>query len=264
LRGKPEEGSTSGTIPKSFGVDVVLSFFAWLSLSATLICIGLALAVYFLNRKALLNKLFAVTVLAIAYWSFSEFMVRISANADYALFWGKVGFMWPFFSALHLNFTIAFTESNLLKNHRNYLLLYLPAVFFSLADLFTDQISGSIVLQSWGYSYSPPISWLNVVCNVWSGALAYFALFLCITYYNHAQKPLKRQQAKFIALAFAVPTFTFLITQILLPRLGWAVPEMGNAASAVTSGFVAYAILKVRVVCGKPCTCCREHPLNDA
>jgi hypothetical protein len=132
------------------------SLIAWLSVCASAISLALGLAVYLLNKKETLNKLFMVTLIFNAYWAFAESMMYQANNVQIAYFWNQVMVLWPFWASLILHFTLVFTESNLLKQRpkTTYAAIYLPAAVFAVIDLTTDWISALPVKQIWGYTFT--------------------------------------------------------------------------------------------------------------
>src|SRR4030042_4549527 len=133
-----------------------MNLYAWLSLCSSLTSVVLGIIVFSLNRKRLLNKLFLLTALAGFYWAFTEFMMWQASSVEVANFWNKMGFLWPFFAVLVLHFSLVYVDSNWLKKKTTYLFLYLPAVFFALADLVTEQINGPVMMEYWGYEDTSP------------------------------------------------------------------------------------------------------------
>ncbi len=181
------------------------------------------------------------------YWALTEYFTRTAVNIEVAYFWNRASFIWPFFSAFLMHFTLVFTENSLLKKRRTYLLLYGPALVFSLIGLFTDEIVGTITYAFWGYTYTCSLSWVSIICNVWSGVVAYLALLLCVIYSGRTTDALKQHQAKFVTIGLAVSILTFSATEVIFPVFGIKVPELGNTFSAFMSIFVAYAIWKYRL-----------------
>ncbi len=218
-----------------------------LSLAASIVCFSLGVIVYSLNRKATLNRVFALAVLTGGYWALTEYLTRTALTTEAAYFWNRASFIWPFFSAFLIHFTLVFTENSFLKKRRNYLLLYGPPLVFSIVGLFTEEIVGTITYAFWGYTYNCSLSWISILCNVWSGVVAYSAILLCVLYYVRVTDTLKRKQAKFVTIGLAVPVLTFSVTEVLFPAFGMKVPELGNTFSAFMSIFVAYAIWKYRL-----------------
>ena len=129
-----------------------MNLYTVLLLCATCISILLGLIVLSLNRKAAANRLFMIVMITNAYWAFCHFMTAQAPNMADAALWGKILSFWPFLDAFMLHFALIFTESRLLKNKLIYLVLYLPALFFSLIDLTTNLVYSGTVLQDWGYS----------------------------------------------------------------------------------------------------------------
>ncbi len=222
---------------------VLISIFAALSLLASIICFTLGIIVYLLNKKATLNRLFALTVFVSGYWAFTEFMTRQASSLEVAYFWNKAIFIWPFFTAFLLNFTLTFTENRFRHNKSTYLILYALPTVFSLVNLFTSQMVDHIELAYWGYTAACSTSWIGIIANFWSGTFALLSIVLCIRYYKKSKDELKKQQTKFITVGFTIPLLTFFI-QTWLPSIGLSVPEFGNTFSAFMSIFVAYAIWK--------------------
>ena len=73
-----------------------------------------------------------------------------------------------------LHFTLAFTESDLLKKKLIYVALYLPALLFSVLDLTTNWISDTVVLMPWGYITLLPVNSMAAnIGGVWSAILGF-------------------------------------------------------------------------------------------
>ena len=182
-----------------------------LSLSSTIICLLLGILVYHFNGKAALNKIFFFTSLAAFAYYFTTVMMWMSNNLETALFWHKMGTIWPFFVALVLNFALVFTKAKWLKKRRNYLLLYLPAVTFFLIDLLTFQINAQPVQKYWGFNDVASGSLIYYLSTAWTAILPILAFILCFRYYQSTTNPAQRQQGKLIAFGFSIPIATFII-----------------------------------------------------
>ena len=222
-----------------------MDIYALLSLLSSGICISLGFAVYFLNRKSAINRLFMILMLANAYWSICLFMLSRSPNVEVATLWNKALSFWPLIVAGALHFTLVFTENSILKRKPTLLFLYLPAVYFSLIDLTTNLISTTPVLKSWGYSITyPPYSLVSSLDGIWAAATTLITLILYSQYYFRISDQTKRQQTKYVAIGFAIPIITSVITDSLFPVVGIDFPVLGNVAVSITAFVVAYAIVK--------------------
>ncbi len=219
--------------------------YALLSMCACGICIGLGVGVYFLNRKSTINRLFAVVMLANAYWALCEFMLVRAPTVATAELWNKALSFWAFIVSFALHFTLVFTENNILKRKSSYLLIYLPAVFFALIDLTTNWISSTPVLKPWGYIPSyPSYSLLSSVYGIWSAAITLLTLLLYSQYYYRLTDKTKKEQTRYVAVGFAIPIIMSILTDSIFPVIGIDAPVMGSIATSFTGGFVAYAVVK--------------------
>jgi len=221
-----------------------MNVFAWLSLSASIICFGLGLLVYSLNRKSSLNKLFFLACLAAFVYSFTTVMMWTASDFDSAYFWHKMGTIWPFFVAIVVNFALVFTESNWLKNKLNYLILYLPAGSFWLIDLFTNLINGPPIMEYWGYNDLASGTWVYGVSTFWTALLPILAFVLCFRYYRKTKNTAQRTRRKYVTIGFSIPIAAFISTNMIARSLDMDIPNLGIVATLFFSIFVGYAIVK--------------------
>jgi PAS domain S-box-containing protein len=221
-----------------------MNWFAILSLIATTISLLLGIIVLYFNRKALINKIFFFTSLAAFAYAFTTVMMWTSGNIETANFWHKMGTIWPFFTALVLNFSLVFTGNKWIINKRNYLILYLPAVSFWLVDLFTYQINNKPVLRYWGFNDIASGSPIYYLSTIWTAALPVIAFIICFRFYRAEKDPIKKQQGKHVTVGFAIPIATFIVTNMLTRSLGIDIPNFGISATLFFSVFVGYAVIK--------------------
>ncbi|MCW3983036.1 MAG: PAS domain S-box protein [Candidatus Bathyarchaeota archaeon] len=231
-----------------------MNLYAILTLFASTISITVGISVFLLNRKAKLNRLFLVMMIFNSYWAFCLFMMSQSPTLEGALFWQKVLFLWPFTMSLLLHFTLVYTESNFLKSKLIYVALYFPALFFSLIDLTNPNvISTTHVLKYWGYQNTLPanslLCWMD---NIWACSFAVLTIILFVRYHNHLTDKIKKQQAKFVALAFTIPIFFALVTDSLFPFAGIDFPGLGAISCSITAFLVAYGMLKYELFSFRP------------
>jgi PAS domain S-box-containing protein len=231
-----------------------MNLYAILSLFASVISITLGASVFFLNRKAKLNRLFFVMMIFNSYWAFCLFMMAQSPSLDGALLWQKALCFWPFIISLLLHFTLVYTESNLLKNKLIYVALYIPALFFSLIDLTTQNvISTTPILKFWGYQNALPnnsiLCWID---SIWAGSFAVISVVLFAKYYENFTDKIKRHQAKIVTLAFFIPVFFAVLTDSIFPFAGIDFPGLGAISCSLTAFFVAFGMLKYELFSFKP------------
>jgi PAS domain S-box-containing protein len=188
-----------------------------------------------------------------AYWAFCEFMLTNSNSVETATLWSKALFLWPFLLAFMLHFALAFTENELLKNKLIYVVLYFPALLFSLIDLTTNWISATPTLKFWGYATSiPSDSVVTMLNGIWAAVLALLVLFLFFGYYNRVFDKTRKLQTKFVAVAFAVPIVLSLLTDSLFVASGVNFSGLGAISGSLFSFFVVYAMWRYELFGFRP------------
>ncbi len=155
-----------------------------------------------------------------------------------------MGTIWPFFVALVLNFALVFTESNLLKNKYNYLILYLPAIALWAIDLSTNFINAPPVMEYWGYNDVASGTWVYTASTIWTALLPILAFILCFRFYRRAKDPSQTQPRKYVTAGFAIPIAAFITTNIIGRSINMNIPNFGIVATLFFSFFVGYSIVK--------------------
>ena len=222
----------------------MISIYAVFAGLATVACSLLAVIVYLLNRKGSLNRIFIFTIAFGAYSALSTYMVIQADSVETAYLWNKIGFMWPFFLALLLQFVMVFTETHLIKQKIRYIMLYGPAFLISILDLTTNEISGIPINGEWGYMFRNTNSIAGFTISLWSSILSIGAILLCLRYFLKTSEKNKKQQAKVITIGLAIPIIINLLTKAGMILFGWYIPYYGVGGNAILCVFIVYAILK--------------------
>ncbi len=219
--------------------------YALLSLIACIVSLTLGSTIFFLNKKALLNRLFALALLVNAYWAFGEFMMRQASTLETALFWDKAISFFPFFFTLLLHVTLIFTESDLLKSKLTYFLLYFPALFFSLINLTTNLMFGLPVLKSWGYAHAfQTNSIILIIFGVWVAALAFLSVSWCVIYYYRLTENTKKLTVKLVIIGITAAVLLAVLTNQIIPVLNFDAPGLANISVSVAGIFIAFAVFR--------------------
>ncbi len=230
---------------KHWGANKGLIYiYAIFAMAASIICSVLAAVVYFFNRKGQLNQVFIYTIVFGAYAAFTTFMVITADSSQTAYLWNKIGFLWPFFLVLLLQFILVFTENHLATDKRQYLLLYVSAAIFALLDLTTDYISGLPVNTLYGYIFNGADSLLRVATSLWSATISMTSVFLCLRYYFKVKDENKKQQAKLISIGITYPIILTALSKAAISLLGWYIPYYSVGANSLLCVLVVYAIWK--------------------
>ena len=222
-----------------------MNIYTGLLLLSSVVCLIIGILVYQLNRKERLNKLFTLTFLFASYWALTDFLMRNSVNTNEAYFWNKTSFLWPFSLALLFHFSLVFTKNRLLNHKASYAVIYAPAVFLSILDLTTGLISGPIISEFFGFTYSVPSNpFFYMVGNIWGVILGVLSLFVCIKYYYRTEEKSNKDPIKLVTVGFAIPFIVNIATTVIPPYFNINVPPLGNISTMFVSIFVGYAIWK--------------------
>jgi PAS domain S-box-containing protein len=222
----------------------VLTIYTFFAAGATIICSLLALIIYQRNHKGFLNQIFIVSTVFGAYWAFTILMMIQATDTETAILWKNVGFLWPILFALVFLFTLAFTENRFRKSKLVYLLVITPTAILSFWDLLTDEISGQPVMQYSGYVFAGQSNLANLIFNVWTFGLALGAVYLSFRFYIKTKEETKKNQAKLVTIALAMPVVFKVIIKLVSLALGITIPFYGPSVDSVLCLIIAYAIWK--------------------
>ena len=222
----------------------MLTIYTFLAAGSTIICSLLALIVYFRNHKGFLNQLFIVSTIFGAYWAFTILMMILAGDAETAILWKKIGFLWPILLSLIFLFTLTFTQNRYARTKLTFILTLAPSVILSFWDLLTDEISGSPVMQYSGYAFVGQSNLANTIFNVWTFGLAIGAMLLSFRFFLKSKEEIKRNQAKLVTIALAMPVFMKVAVKLISLALGITIPFYGPSVDSVLCLIISYAIWK--------------------
>ncbi len=222
-----------------------MNIYTGLLLLSSTVCLIIGILVYQLNRKERLNKLFTLTFLFASYWAITDFLMRNSVNTNEAYYWNKTSFLWPFSLALLFHFSLVFTKNKLLRYKASYVVIYAPAILLSIIDLTTGLVSGPIISEVFGFTYSVPSNPIFYMFgNIWGVILGALSLFVCIRYYYRKEEKLNKGPIKLVIAGFTIPFIVNIATTVIPPYFNINVPPLGNISTMFVSVFVGYAIWK--------------------
>ena len=223
--------------------------FSLIFLFGSCICLFLGSFIFFLDTKNTLNRLFLLVCLSATFLSFMLFGKLFARNDDVAILCMKLASFWPIGVALLFHFVLVLTEKQkLLKNKLVYLLIYGPALTFSIIRLTTGLIMGEPVRQSLGWTYAmPDNAVMPALVNAWAFGLIIFAAYLCIRYDLRSIEHRKKQQARYILIGMCFPSAIAFITHMVLAPLQIDITMLSTAAFIFGIIFIGYAIWRYRL-----------------
>jgi PAS domain S-box-containing protein len=221
-----------------------VSVFALSSLLAAALTGFLGAYAHSRNPRGTLNRVFLLYCLSGSFASFAEFEYRQAMTSDAALFWIRAAFLWIFSIPLELHFILRFMgKTKLLEKKSTHLLLYAPAVVFSVL-----WATGFIPIQpleaDWGWTYIRPRNVFLDLLGIYVAVISTSELFLCAWYYLREAEGKKKQQAGLILAGLSTTMFVVLISEP-----GWMFPFLTLEIPRLTSfGFVLESILVARAM----------------
>ena len=187
---------------------MIVNFFTTISFLAAIFSLLIGLLVYTKNHKSRLSRVFILLCVSMAYWAFLEFQMRLADTYALASFWDKYNVLWPFSLVLLFHFILIFSKQRwLLEKKFTLVFLYSSAMFFSLMDLFTNQITGDPVLEYWGWdsTASAPETFVNNLKYVWLLIIGLTGLYLVLRFYLKQDDPIEKKQSGFVAIGVCIP-----------------------------------------------------------
>src|SRR4030042_5471760 len=202
--------------------------------------------VYRTNKRRLVNKLFFLICVCIAFWTLT-LIVTDTSNGYFYAYWGsQFAMIGPLFlGPIFYLFSKYFLRENIDISRNKILLIFLPSVlaFFLVPTKYNVE---KVIIRDWG-------------SEVVAGIL-YPILFVIMLYYfiagirnlykkYHIESGLKRLQILYVTLGIAISTFLAITTNLILVVLGISKYSiLGPLVFLVFISFTSYAILKYRLM----------------
>lgn len=223
----------------------VLIFFCILSAFTT--C-ALGFFVYAKSPESDSHRLFLASMLGASCWALGEFFFWQAGTYEEALFWLHASAFWPVVIVLSAHFILAYTEHPLVRPEKSRLLLvvlYIPAVIFTLLGLFTKTVYFVVQETGTGFGYMPdmtgpvyPVECIFLVM-IMLGAFA-----ASVSAWKNAGSEKKRRQERLICIAIATTTGCGAISGIILPILHLHTPNFIFIGFFLFSLIITYAITR--------------------
>ena len=240
-----------------------MNLYAIISLFSSIVSLFLGNFIYYKNPNNRLNRLIALLCFLVAYLSFAEYGLRQAESILTAYYWSKATFLWPMLTPLLLNIVLIVTRKNdLLKNKVVIFLLFLPSIILSIISLLTNDISGGVLLEYWGWTttlqLNSPILYLT---SLWVIFLGLTSIILSYKYYQKT-RGLEKFQALYILTGLTVVLVLSLITELILPLVGIKFPELTYFSATLGLLFISYGVANYRLPSLTPAVAANEIVSN--
>jgi len=225
-----------------------VSVFALIPLFTAVASLFLGNFVYYLNPRHEVNRMFFFCCFVFTYLGFIEFAYCRAETYEAALFWMKLGSVWPLLLVVVFRFLLVFIEkTKQLKKRHIFPLLYLPALFLFISGVIeVDRIE--LIKFSWGWTYNYTLDSIDFILTAsWIYGVSIFLLYLAIRYRLRSIDKVKKIQARLLIIGFSIPLILLLVTGIIFPYLEIIVPDLTTTGLFMTMIFIGYGIWKYRL-----------------
>ncbi len=180
------------------------------------------------------------------YWALGEYLLWTADSADGLAFWLHASAFWPFVAALCVYFIITFTGrwpktkkmSMILR-----VLLFVPALVFSLAGMFTDTLFTVDYVFGIGWVYEPVFSSVvYLVSGLYMIVIMVWATGATMVAWQRAERESTRQQSGLVCVGLVGLIICGTLSAIIFPHMGIYLPNLIFIGSMVFAIFIVSAI----------------------
>ena len=210
------------------GENMLMSLFSSVSFLAVMIYLIVGIYAFMQNKESNLHKAFLALCSSYAFWAFAYAFAYLAKDRYVFSFWNKISAVgWCSFSAISLFFVLNLIEAKILKNKLFIAALFSPAVFFFVLAVFF-----------FGPSVNTPIL-IEKIFDIgdFTYNFTYLILSMIVLWvYGHKSESRRvKLQAIILINCSVIPFFLNLLTQTLMPMLGFKeVPLMGQIYALIT------------------------------
>ncbi len=203
--------------------------------------------VLFRNKKALLNKLFAMLTSVVMIWSIAQYVSNIKSTEYIELFSNRLSFA---AGLLLIAMVWVFSLFFPIKQRISKIQLYLAVIVLPTTALMTLFSSGVIVDSTYALEKEVTDVKTGQLYPVYLIVIIGFLIILIIniwkSYKQNKNNYIRSQQIMFVSTGIFLTFLWILITTALVPALtnDWTLSKVGPVGSLFLVGFTAYAVIK--------------------
>lgn len=203
------------------------SIFSAISLFSVIIYMYIGLYTFKRNVKSLINKVFLLLCISYSIWSFAYAFAYAANDSSIFMIWNKISALgWCTFSSISLYLVLLITDNKSAQNNIVKVLIFSPAIIFLYMAIFLFQ-DGIVPSQ--------------IIINIfYVGDFLYNFTFLLISiiliflWGLRTKSKRKKIQSKILVVSSIIPFGLNLLTQTILPLIGYnEFPLMGQLYSVI-------------------------------
>lgn len=230
--------------------------YALLSGTSFLFCFGIL--IYIIRKPARADERIWLSfyLSALAIFSGSEMIQRLSLFPQTALFWTTMSAIGIAVCPLALYlFSLSYTNQGDSKFPGTTVTLlasgFLITFFYSYTNVVYDNIPGHMKLYPWGFNNDPRDGLFLTL--LWVDILSLLAVARFVNFRRRTRNSILRKQSLIFILAAIAPVAVGSITDGILPLFGFVnIPPLAMTFSAITGGLLTYGVLRYKVLTVSP------------
>lgn len=208
-----------------------------------------------LDRHATLNRLFFILNISLIIWSVASAFYISARDVATCIFWYKlssVSFYLLIGILLHFFLTYA-KKDKLLKKWWIHLVLYLPAIVFSILEVTIDFYAKAYVRGNNGWLIiartDSILFWMSLLYIV---AYMIANLFVCYRFRKTLTTPRERDQARLLIITAEASLIIGLVIMVMASILEYDLPDISPLSGAIWSIGIFYAIIRYKLLAMTP------------
>jgi PAS domain S-box-containing protein len=189
-----------------------------------------------------------------SFLSFVDFQLRsASITLEGAEMWLRARCLWPL--ALTMLFHFLLLHSGICRKACERwpgMLIHVPALVVSVLYFRPGTLSGVLIRTPWGYADLRPQNPVSCTVSAWVSLMSLLVVALGLWSWLSARAPMRRRQAKYIALGTSIRVVLGFVFDGLLPALGIQGPPLSSLGTLTCALLISHAVRKLKLFVASP------------
>lgn len=228
-----------------------MNIFTFLMTVSFCIYIYLGIYVIYLDRKAVLNRVFFALCSSFGVWTLASIIANSANSKHYCKIWGSIASIgYCTFASIALHFFLLYTKkNNILKKWWLYIIIYLPCVIFFYQSMKGNLFVKDYALGEYGWyvlMHTDSIYfWLFIMQILIYGLIS---ILLCYFWWKSAPTKRDQKQAKIIFITAVISFFLCFFFEFIPKVTGMPIPDITTIGFVVWISGIVHGIEKYNLM----------------